>query len=45
MYIPTKNKDKTCFTIAPDGNVLLSRAEVEEDDPVLGEFLVFLANP
>jgi antitoxin PrlF len=39
-----KKKDKICFTIASDGNVLLTRAEVEEDDPVLGEFLAFLAN-
>jgi len=39
-----KKKDKICYTIAADGNVLLSRAEVEEDDPVLGEFLAFLAN-
>lgn len=39
-----KKKDKIRFTIASDGNVLLSRAEVEEDDPVLGEFLAFLAN-
>ena len=39
-----KKKDKICFTIASDGNVLVSRAEVEEDDPVLGKFLAFLAN-
>ena len=39
-----KKKDKICFTIASDGNVLLSRAEAEKDDPVLGEFLAFLAN-
>lgn len=37
-------KDKIRFTIDADGNVLLSRAEKEEDDPVLAEFLNFMAN-
>ncbi len=37
-------RDKIRYTIRPGGEVVLSRAEPEEaDDPVLGEFLVFLA--
>ncbi len=39
-----KKKDKIRFTIGSDGNVLVSRADVEEDDPVLGDFLAFLSN-
>ena len=38
-----KKQDKIRFTIESGGNVVLSRAESEED-PVLGEFLAFLAN-
>ena len=37
-------RDKIRFTIRPGGEVVLSRAEhAEEDDPVLGSFLGFLA--
>ncbi len=37
-------RDKIHYTIRPGGEVLMSRAEPsEEDDPVLGQFLGFLA--
>ncbi len=37
-------RDKLHYTIRPSGEVVLSRAEAPEaDDPVLGEFLGFLA--
>lgn len=37
-------RDKIHYTIRPGGEVVLSRAEaVEQDDPVLGQFLCFLA--
>ena len=39
-----KKKDKIQYTIQSDGNVLLSCAKPEEDDPVLDAFLAFLAN-
>lgn len=35
-------RDKIGYVIDANGNVMLSR--VDEDDPVLGEFLSFLAN-
>ena len=38
-------KDKIKYVIQADGSVLMSRAESTTDsDPVLGEFLSFLAN-
>lgn len=38
-------RDKIHYTIRPDGEVVLSRAQTtENDDPVLGQFLEFLAN-
>ncbi len=37
-------RDKIKFTIQPDGNVMLSRVEEPGEDPVLNEFLSFLAN-
>lgn len=37
-------REKIRCTIQPDGNVVLSRADKEEADPVLGSFLTFLAN-
>ncbi|MBV1790128.1 type II toxin-antitoxin system PrlF family antitoxin [Marinobacterium sp. D7] len=37
-------REKIRYTIQPDGNVLLSRADQDEADPVLGSFLTFLAN-
>ena len=37
-------REKIRYTIQPDGNVLLSRADMNDQDPVLGSFLSFLAN-
>lgn len=37
-------REKIRYTIQPDGNVVLSRADKEESDPALGSFLTFLAN-
>jgi antitoxin PrlF len=36
-------RDKICYTIQPDGKVLISRVDETESDPILGEFLNFLA--
>ncbi|MBE9074264.1 type II toxin-antitoxin system PrlF family antitoxin [Microcystis sp. LEGE 08355] len=37
-------RDKICYNIQADGKVWISRAdEAEENDPVLGKFLNFLA--
>jgi antitoxin PrlF len=37
-------RDKIHYTIRPSGEVVLTRAECSEgDDPVLGQFLTFLA--
>lgn len=36
-------RDKIRFTIQPNGQVLLSRVDQPEDDPVLEQFLSFLA--
>jgi antitoxin PrlF len=37
-------RDKIHYTIRPGGEVVLTRAEISEgDDPVLGQFLGFLA--
>ena len=36
-------RDKIHYTIRPGGEVVITRAEVSEDDPVLGQFLGFLA--
>jgi antitoxin PrlF len=37
-------RDKMRYTIRPSGEVVLTRAEAsQEDDPVLGQFLGFLA--
>lgn len=36
-------RDKICYTIQPDGRVWISRSSQEESDPILGEFLDFLA--
>ena len=35
-------RDKIRYTIRPGGEVVLSRVEITEDDPVLGHFLSFL---
>lgn len=37
-------RDKLHYTIRPSGEVVLTRAESPEDDPVLGQFLGFLAH-
>lgn len=38
-------RDKIHYTIHPDGEVVLTRAEVpQSDDPLLGQFLSFLAH-
>ncbi|MFK0034889.1 type II toxin-antitoxin system PrlF family antitoxin [Pseudomonas monteilii] len=39
-----KKRDKIHYSIRPDGEVILTRAEATEDDPVLGQFLDFLAH-
>lgn len=39
-----EKNDKICYTVQPDGKVLIARAEQVEDDPVLANFLTFLAN-
>ncbi|WP_336389839.1 type II toxin-antitoxin system PrlF family antitoxin [Scytonema hofmannii] len=36
-------RDKICYTIQSDGEVVISRAEQTQSDPVLGQFLNFLA--
>jgi antitoxin PrlF len=38
-----KKRDKICYTIQPGGQVVISRANPTENDPLLGEFLNFLA--
>jgi antitoxin PrlF len=37
-------RDKLCYTVQPDGHVLLTRAADTDTDPVLDSFLGFLAN-
>lgn len=36
-------RDKIHYTIRPSGEVVLTRVETLDDDPVLGQFLGFLA--
>lgn len=36
-------RDKICYTIQPDGQVVISRADKTQSDPILGQFLSFLA--
>jgi len=36
-------RDKIHYSIRPNGEVVLTRGHEPEDDPVLGEFLAFLA--
>ena len=36
-------RDKIHYTIRPGGEVVLTRAKASDDDPVLGQFLNFLA--
>lgn len=37
-------KDKIKYAIQSDGSVIISRAQTQENDPVLNEFLSFIAN-
>ncbi|PKH00152.1 type II toxin-antitoxin system PrlF family antitoxin [Paraglaciecola sp. MB-3u-78] len=37
-------KAKIKYAIQSDGSVVISRAEAKQSDPVLGEFLSFIAN-
>lgn len=37
-------RDKIHYSIRPSGEVVLSRAQAPADDPLLGQFLNFLAN-
>lgn len=39
-----EKREKIRYTIQPDGNVLLSRADMDDQDPVLASFLAFLAS-
>ncbi|MCD6534289.1 MAG: type II toxin-antitoxin system PrlF family antitoxin [Deltaproteobacteria bacterium] len=39
-----KKRDKIRYTLQTDGSVLLSRANNDENDPLLTQFLTFLAN-
>ena len=39
-----EKKDKIRYTVQPDGNVIMSRVNQAEDDPVLARFLTFLAD-
>ena len=38
-----RKRDKIHYSILPDGAVLLTRTAEQSDDPVLGQFLAFLA--
>lgn len=38
-----KKRDKIRYSIRPGGEVILTRAEAIEEDPVMGQFLDFLA--
>ena len=37
-------RDKICYTVQSDGHVLMSRAGEIESDPVMNDFLTFIAN-
>ena len=39
-----KKRDKIRYTLQTDGTILISRADQDENDPVLAQFLTFLAN-
>ncbi len=38
-----KKSEKIRYTIQPNGDVLLSRADTDEQDPIVDQFLEFLA--
>ncbi|MBD1865690.1 MULTISPECIES: type II toxin-antitoxin system PrlF family antitoxin [Trichocoleus] len=42
-FLGLSKRDKIRYDIQPDGQVTISRASQSEDDPVLGQFLDFLA--
>jgi antitoxin PrlF len=42
-FLGLNKRDKIRYTIQSDGQVVISRINREEDDPILGEFLNFLA--
>ncbi len=42
-FLGLKKSDKICYTIGSDGQVVISRAEQTESDPILGQFLDFIA--
>ena len=39
-----RKREKVRYTVLSDGQVLLTRADVDDDDPVLDQFLSFLAH-
>jgi antitoxin PrlF len=41
-FLGLKKRDKICYTIQSDGQVVISRADQTESDPLLGQFLNFL---
>ncbi len=42
-YLGLNKNDKICYTLYPNGAVLISRAEPAGNDPVLEQFLDFMA--
>ena len=38
-----EKRDKICYTVQSDGHVFLSKVDEIEDDPVINEFLSFIA--
>ena len=42
-FLGLNKRDKISYTIESDGKVVLSRAESNESDPILGKFLSFIA--
>jgi antitoxin PrlF len=41
-FLNLSKRDKICYTTQPDGQVVISRADKTESDPILGKFLNFL---
>ncbi len=42
-FLGLNKSDKICYTIQSDGQVVISRADQTKSDPILGQFLNFLA--
>jgi antitoxin PrlF len=42
-FLGLDKRDKICYTIQPDGKVVISRVDKTESDPILGQFLNFIA--